>query len=256
MSGLSTSVHSLLHSLGRDLLKFEIMCKRRENNSDDFPPARDYMWGVTKTQDGPQSEVEHANESGLLLRHFSNETMKDQTAIKLKNLLDKIRELVGDEKNTPKAPLITSLLVPSIRSIVEILITKIRKNYSNEHEIDLLLSITTLFGVKCVFPSSLQSANIYWTDETNSSKETANASTIEYFCMNDLLKLIIVQGHGQRQSQNRDSIIKASFSMLQHCLESIHSPLHQKKMGRFFERSYCGSMSFENIIFRPDYFIK
>jgi len=238
MSAVSSTEQKLLDCLGRDLCKFDIMCDQPSEKSNKIPLlffAKEYMFGTSKSKSEAdcESNATVAYKKGIVLSQISIDSITTQTVMKLNDLLQNIGNAMTREKGNMKDPLSSSLLISSIRTVVEIIISKSRMHSSNDHDIELLFTMIKLFGVQQILPSTLPSANVYWSEDTNSAQTTATASTIEYFCMNDLLKLIIVNGHAHNNDK-KDNIIEALFRMLQYCLEAIQSPLHQKNLWEAF----------------------
>ena len=223
------------------------MCQQEQKDSETYSltyDAKDYLWGTS----GNYPSSESKNHNGIIFQTLTSCDMNVQSAQTLQYLIETLGDNALGEHSKEDAssnhnetssseisPLRTSLLIRPMQHLINIVITKSRGNRLSKEEIQLLYCIINRFGVKNVLPSSLPSANLFMAEEMHPPQTNiATSTTIEYFCMNELLKLTIMMGHKQHFSNGSDTVILTLFNMLRCCIEAISSPLHQKKVWEAF----------------------
>ena len=236
--------YELLQSLARDICKFDYLChserKHDLNTTSLIYSSKTYLWGTS-------SNDEINTDNGIIYKTLTSKTLDKTTANVFKMLLQEVtKEAKNESKCDGPYPMRNSFLIPSFRVVANAVISRCRNNTATKEDFELLRYIIESFGVKEILSTKLLVTEVLG-DELKSDKQTTVSQIIEYFCMNDLLKFIIVHGHTDG-SDDSNSIIQSCFTLLRYCLQEIPSPLHQKKVWEaFFKELIAVSCSLKTL---------
>ena len=196
---VSSAVDELCSTLSRDLHKLDVASSSSMEEDDDtrgIAIVKSWLWGEKGLQHtlslGTENDQKIIQKWGVLLKSLQSSSSSSETM---------------------------SNLIPACKILFHSILDKAteRKNKScNTDEGGLLLSILCFCGVDNVFP--LQSIT---------GDEDGLSTSIERFCVNDLLRWILVHSSS---SISKSSTINTDFEIFKLCMDSIQSSHRQKQI--------------------------
>jgi len=235
---VASAVEELCGTLVRDLQKLDVASSSFSETSDDeegrgIAVIKSWLWGEEGLQRTLSLENVTTNEQNSIVRKWHTFLMKLLSS----SSLSSSQEQQPTSRLIPACKLLFHFIVNGDNNLATAeVVGRSTTNTCNADEGSLLLSIIRYCSVDTIFSTSQDAVEAAGEEVVGA----ASLSSVERFCVNDLLRWILVHASSVMSSS---AIIKTDFEIFKLCLASLPSSTRQKQIWetvlRELIKSYC-----------------